>query len=425
MVGILGPRIGARFAATFPTPSFESDYTFPVEQRPQMPAGFWGWLDLGVLALALALAVTLVHYRRSRRGLVALGLFSLLWFGFIKEGCVCAVGSVQNIMAALGTGAGVPLTVLLFFVLPLVVALFWGRVFCAGVCPMGAVQELLLVRPVKVPAPVDTVLGFLPVIYLGFALVFAANQLGFIICEFDPFVRLFRGTGTWPMVATAAVFGILSLVVGRPYCRWLCPYGVLLGLTSLLAWRPVRIHNGECVNCHLCRESCPYGAIEPLTEPLPAKGEAAADRRERRFLILTLLLLPALVWGGVVAGRALTPVLAGRHPLARMVAHAQAAVAGTETLADGSPVDPDMVAGFGRLKLPFSAAADQVLAAQSQLATSLAWLGGLLALALGLAVLAAVRKRRSPEYHARPYACLACARCYQDCPVPEGHGEVP
>ncbi len=301
MAGILGQMGVVRFAATFPTPSFETDYIFPVEQRPEMPAGFWGWLDLGFLVLALALAVTLVHYRRSRRGLLVLGLACLVWFGFVKEGCVCAVGSVQNIAAAVGSGGVVSLTVLLMFALPLVVALLWGRVFCAGVCPMGAVQELLLVRPLKVPTALATVLGFLPVLYLGFALVFAANQLGFIICEYDPFVRLFRGTGTWPMIATAAVFGGLSLVVGRPYCRWLCPYGVLLGLASLLAWRPVRIPNGECVNCHLCRASCPYGAIEPMTEPLPAKVAAAATRRERRLLVLALLLLP------------LTPLLMGRR----------------------------------------------------------------------------------------------------------------
>ncbi len=60
MAGILGQMGVVRFAATFPTPSFETDYIFPVEQRPEMPAGFWGWLDLGFLVLALALAVGVV-----------------------------------------------------------------------------------------------------------------------------------------------------------------------------------------------------------------------------------------------------------------------------------------------------------------------------------------------------------------------------
>ena len=35
--------------------------------------------------------------------------------------------------------------------LPLAVALFFGRVFCAGVCPLGAIQELMTLKPIEVP----------------------------------------------------------------------------------------------------------------------------------------------------------------------------------------------------------------------------------------------------------------------------------
>ena len=42
--------------------------------------------------------------------------------------------------------------VIAIFALPLVFTLFFGRSFCASVCPLGAVQELVAVRPVQVPA---------------------------------------------------------------------------------------------------------------------------------------------------------------------------------------------------------------------------------------------------------------------------------
>ena len=38
-----------------------------------------------------------------------------------------------------------------FFLLPLIFALFAGRVFCAAVCPLGAAQDIVLLRPIKVP----------------------------------------------------------------------------------------------------------------------------------------------------------------------------------------------------------------------------------------------------------------------------------
>ena len=54
------------------------------------------------------------------------------------------------------------LTVIAFFAAPLLVALFAGRAFCAGVCPHGALRDLLLVKPIKVPAWLEHALGVLP-----------------------------------------------------------------------------------------------------------------------------------------------------------------------------------------------------------------------------------------------------------------------
>ena len=77
----------------------------------------------------------------------------MLYFGFWRKGCICSIGSIQNIAQALADSSfGVPPTVLVFGFMPLVFALFFGRVFCAAVCPHGALQDLMLLKPVKVPA---------------------------------------------------------------------------------------------------------------------------------------------------------------------------------------------------------------------------------------------------------------------------------
>jgi NosR/NirI family transcriptional regulator, nitrous oxide reductase regulator len=61
----------------------------------------------------------------------------------------------------------IPIVVTATFFLPLVVALFFGRAFCGGVCALGAIQELVLLKPVQVPRRLDRALGLLKYVYLG------------------------------------------------------------------------------------------------------------------------------------------------------------------------------------------------------------------------------------------------------------------
>src|ERR1022692_3798315 len=104
----------------FPPPEFEGGHQLPVTTAPPARALILQYLDVAVLGACLVVASVLVFKKRSRKGLMALSIFSVLYFGFYRKGCVCAIGSVQNIALALfGTGYAVPVGVLAFFVLPL------------------------------------------------------------------------------------------------------------------------------------------------------------------------------------------------------------------------------------------------------------------------------------------------------------------
>jgi len=241
-------------------------YVTPDVQRPRPRAAMWRTIDVVLLAVAMVVAAWLALWRRKRAWLVVVSIACVGYFGFFREGCVCPIGSIQNVTVGLtDPNYAVPYYVIATFVLPLAVALFFGRVFCAGVCPLGAIQELMTLKPIEVPRKLDKALGWLKWVYLGLAIYYAvlpAVDRDFVICRFDPFVGLFRFTGAAWLLIVGGLFLVAGIFIGRPYCRWLCPYGALLSVFSRYAWKSFSITPDRELDCGLCNDACPYGAIE-------------------------------------------------------------------------------------------------------------------------------------------------------------------
>jgi NosR/NirI family nitrous oxide reductase transcriptional regulator len=394
----------------FPPPDFESGYKLPVTQTPAPRGVVLEYLDVAVLIAALGLACWLVYKKRSRRGVLALSLFSLGYFGFYREGCICAIGSVQNVALALfDRGYALPLMVGAFFLAPLVVSLFAGRTFCAAVCPHGALQDLVLLKPVKVPPWLEQGLGVLAYIYLGAAVLFAATGSAFIICRFDPFVPIFRLSGSFNMLLLGAAFLLAGVFVGRPYCRFLCPYGALLRLGAKVSkWR-VTVTPDYCTQCRLCEQSCPYGALqEPTQEPADPRGLFADRKRLGRVLVL----VPALILLGGWLGSRLSTAASRVDPT---VALAERFV--SEKPAEykvGSQIAEDLALNRAQQN------PKEILVAAASIRHRLGvggWVfGGWVGLVIGWKLLGLSLRRTRTDYEPDRGACLACARCFEYCP---------
>ena len=399
--------LAATAVERFPRPDFESGYTQPTATHPDPRSRAAEHVDGAVFLAAMAGATWLALKGRSRRGLFLLTVFSLLYFGFWRKGCVCPVGSVQNMALALSTSEyAIPISVVVIFAVPLLVALFAGRTFCAAVCPLGAIQEIAALKPVKVPAWLDELLRLLAPLYLGLGVLFAATGAGFVICRFDPFVGLFRLGSHFGMLA----FGILLLAVGvfvcRPYCRYLCPYGVLLGWCSTLSRRHLTITPDECIQCRLCEDACPFGAIRA---PSPDTYPESREKGSRRLGLL-LVLLPVLIGAGAAAGR-----LAGK-PLS----HAHATVRLSERLLAES------AAGDGRMTLesetfrgsgePVESLFAEGLAIRGRFAHGATWLGAFMGLVVGGRLISRARRHYREDYEPDRATCFSCGRCFSYCP---------
>lgn len=250
-----------------PPPDLGTDYAYPHSNQAPTRAGWIMWLDTAALLAGLSLASLFALRLRSRRAMFWLSVASVAYLGFYRRGCVCPVGAVQNVaQAVFDSTFVVPWVVLAFFALPLVFSILFGRVFCAGVCPIGALQDLVLLRPVRVPRGLDAGLGLVRHFYLGLAVLFAATGSTYIVCTYDPMVAFFRLSAQWHIWIWSAGVLVLAMFVGRPYCRYLCPYGALLGLVARFSVRRATITPAECVVCGLCRDACPFGAIREARE---------------------------------------------------------------------------------------------------------------------------------------------------------------
>jgi polyferredoxin len=395
-------------AQRFPPPQFtETGHQLPGFLAPAARALSLEYLDVAVLAVALALAAWLALRQRSRRGLVWLGIFSVLYFGFWKKGCVCAIGSIQNVALGLADSSfGVPVVVIAFALLPLIVALLFGRVFCSGVCPHGALQDLVLLKPVRVPAWLEHGLRLIAYVYLGLAMIFAATGGGFIICQYDPFVPLFRFSGSTLMVTTGLALLAVGVFVGRPYCRWLCPYGVLLGLASSVSkWR-VRITPDTCTQCRLCEQSCPFEAINKSTVPAPARSVKSDKRR----LAVLIVLLPVLVGLGLWLGGLAGTNFARRHRITNLAERVHLEETGKVTGAT------DASAAFRTTGVPVEDLFADAQQVRTRFVRAGRWGGVWIGLVVGLKLISLAVRRNRRDYEADQFRCVACARCYRDCP---------
>jgi polyferredoxin len=150
-----------------------------------------------------------------------------------------------------------------------VLAVLFGPVFCGWVCPLGTVQEWVAKWGKKlfrrrynhfVPARIDNVLRYARYLVLVWVVYVTATSGTLIFAEYDPYFALFNFWSSEVAIGGLVILGItlvLSLFVERPWCKYACPYGAVLGITNLFRVFKIKRAESTCKADGACSIMCP------------------------------------------------------------------------------------------------------------------------------------------------------------------------
>jgi polyferredoxin len=156
----------------------------------------------------------------------------------------------------------------------LATGLLLKKAFCSWICPVGTLSESLAAvgaaafeRRVRLPRLLDLPLRSLKYLLLLFFLhaIFVAMAPRAVAAFLDaPYNRIadvkmlyfFERLSPLALKVLAGLV-VTSMVVPYAWCRYLCPYGALLGVLSLLSPLKVTRHAPSCIDCGLCTKACP------------------------------------------------------------------------------------------------------------------------------------------------------------------------
>ena len=185
------------------------------------------------------------------------------------------IASLMNLKVLLLTGRmpGMHAAGMLLLLAFLAMSWIFRKSFCGWLCPVGTISEYLwrlgrqtFGRTWRLPRGVDIALRSLKYILLGLFLyavgsmsvpgirAFLEGPYG-IVADVK-MLNFFRFLGVAGGVVLAVIV-IASVFVQNFWCRYLCPYGALMGLASLASPLRIRREASLCIDCGKCAKACP------------------------------------------------------------------------------------------------------------------------------------------------------------------------
>ncbi len=240
------------------------------KQKPIQTVRFW--VQVGFVLLCLWIGIEFYNFVRF---LETSGLEGSAYRPPGAEGFL-PISSLMSMYLFVISGEIHPVHPAGFFILlaAIVASFVVGKSFCSWLCPFGWLSELLgdigeklFRRKLKIPMWLDYPLRSLKYllliffVYSIFFLMTEASLRSFLDSPYNIVADIkmyyfFTDISRLALIIIAALF-FLSIPIRNLWCRYLCPYGALLGLTSLFSPLKIKRNSSSCIDCTKCAKVCP------------------------------------------------------------------------------------------------------------------------------------------------------------------------
>ncbi len=213
--------------------------------------------------------------------LVENGISAIPFLSSASLHAVCPFGGVETLYTFVSSGALVKKihdSSLILAGLSILLAIFFGPVFCGWVCPLGTIQEWVGKLGHKifkkrynhfVPTKLDNILRYARYGILIWVLYVTATSGVLVFESYDPYFALFNFWSAEVAPTALIVLGItlaLSVFVERPWCKYACPYGAVLGITNYFRVFSIKRAESTCKADGACSIMCPMNIpVDKLT----------------------------------------------------------------------------------------------------------------------------------------------------------------
>lgn len=217
-----------------------------------------------ILFILLALISIFYHTKWIHYFRYPILMGSLIYFGFILGGCPCILIMFNDTLLLFSGNLSLLIYPIILLIIIILTILF-GKIWCGWLCHFGALQEFLYRNPRMQLLRSKTAQKILHIIqratFIALGIWILVTQSN-IVCTYDPFIKIFTLSASgWLAYLLVGILILSSVLIYRPFCRAICPVGMLLNLTTKLPFSNKIVLDG-CTECKKCHKYCKMGSIK-------------------------------------------------------------------------------------------------------------------------------------------------------------------
>jgi ferredoxin len=232
----------------------------------------WGWIFLVKLGRPLEMSVNKRKIWYPRTPYVIPLLLAVIVAGFIlgkSPNPMEAIVKSFKSMAGFYPDPYVTIIALIFF---LILAIIGNKLICGWACPFGALQELIYSIPIlkkikrrKLPFVLTN--SIRASIFVIMLLLLYGNMRGATIYHYiNPFNLFDWRFETASITFTVVVVLAASFIMYRPFCQFVCPFGLVSWIVEPFSIFRVVIDRDKCIQGNVCINACPLETTKGMLE---------------------------------------------------------------------------------------------------------------------------------------------------------------